>query len=181
MRLLAVLAVAIGFVVSPQAPTATETNRLLEELREMVERRRVNDNWSADCATDNVTMVRRCFASTFGQSLRGDDPFQIYYLNEAGPFVRVGFHNYPGREPLIRFDNDPRPFVVSNDGGVSMQQTDPAIVRRLMTATTAIARYHTWPRGHRDMTLDVTGFAEAHARLMELVDGAVAPLEQRSR
>ena len=50
-----------------------------------------------------------------------------------------------------------------------------------MTASTAIARFHAWPHGDRDMTIQVTGFAETHAMLMELVGGATAPLEMMGR
>lgn len=140
---------------------------------------RVNENWIVDCSTDEISRIRRCFAGTRGSA--GEQlgekltPFQVYFYNKQGPFIMVGFHTYPGRRPMIRIDDDSAAVFIHDDAGVTPVGAHPEIVRRLLTAKVVRARYEHWPDGDRDMIVDVTGFAEAWARLQRLLAGAVAP------
>lgn len=138
--------------------------------------RRINENWIVDCSTDRVTNVRRCFAGTFGVGTN-KAPFQVVYRGNRGPFIQVGAHDFPGRRPLVRFDNDPQPMTILDDGGVSSVTPQMNVVSRMLRARTASVRYHTWPHGGRDMTLNVAGFDLAWARLQKLLTGAPAPNE----
>lgn len=150
-------------------------NPLIERARALEEARRVNANWSADCSTDQVTNTRRCFAATFGT---GSAPFQVYYVDQRGPFILAGSHTFPGRTPQVRFDNDRSPFTVADDAGVTAIRPQMNIVNRMQTASIAFVRYHSWPNGSRDTTVDVTGFPEAWEQLRKYLAGERAPGEQ---
>ncbi|MSU91892.1 hypothetical protein GE300_20210 [Rhodobacteraceae bacterium 2CG4] len=170
-----ILTAAIVVLLSSCGSSSTDPR--IARAEAIAEARKVNQNWSADCTRDKVTNVRRCFAGTFGASPR-TAPFQVYFLGKSGPYISAGLHTYPGRKPLVRFDNDSKPYTISDDGGVSSQQPQMSVVNRMLTASTANVRYHSWPKGSRDMVVDVRGFREAWGRLLELRDGAAAPLEQ---
>ena len=178
-----ILVAAILPVLGACVPQSWNTSRSLELERQQIlerwsERRRlarVNANWSVDCTTDVVTNLRRCYASTSGQP-RG--ALVVRYYNDEGPFVWVGAHSDRRLTPMVRFDNDAEPHRIAFRGDWSTERPDTKIVERLMTATTAVARYYDQPNDvSRTMTLQVAGFPEAHARLMELVGGAVSPWE----
>ncbi len=152
-----------------------ESINLSKEWAKKLDReRRVNENWSVDCTVDQVTTLKRNFASTFGQlmayngSAYGGNhiPFQVYFLGESGPFVSVGFHTYPGRYPTVRVD-DNDPIRVQNDGGVSAPKPDSILVALMCTGKVARARYHSWPDGSQDMIVNLIGFEEAWLRLLE--------------
>ena len=137
--------------------------------------RSVNDNWSAYCATDQVSTTRRCYAGTFGRLMLasgepvGDKsfPFQVYFLNQAGPYVLVGHHTFPGRTPTVRVD-DNIPIEVNDAAGVNALRPHPELVEKLRRGTAVRARFHEWPRGARDIYVDLTGFEEAWQRLLTL-------------
>ena len=180
MRLVMILVAAILPVLGACVPQSWHTSRslelerqrTLEQIAELQRLWRVNANWVADCRRDDVTNVRRCFATTSGQPSGG---FGVHYYDDDGAFVRVSANTYRELTPLIRFDNDAEPHRIANYGSLTH---DTKIVERLMTATTAVARYHVQPNGApRTTTLQVAGFPEAHARLMELVGGAISPAE----
>ena len=184
MRLVTILVAAIVPVLGACVPQSwntsrsldLETQRTIERIREVERLWYVNANWIADCRTPVVSNVRRCFATASGQPSGG---LVVYYYDDDGPFVRVSGHTYRELTPLVRFDNDAEPHRIANYGNLC---PDTKIVERLMTATTAVARYHVQPNGApRTTTLQVAGFPEAHARLMELVGGAVSPWETVNR
>ncbi len=168
------------FSVSCASPLDREIARLSAEssqwAAELEARRRVNDNWSADCVVDQVTGVRRCFTATFGQAMDFEGngygpknlPFQIFYYDNEGPFVQVGLHTYPGRRPTVRVD-DNEPVTVWDSAGVEHRGKDQELVELLLSGTVARARYHVWPDGPQDMIVDLTGISEAWERLQELI------------
>lgn len=137
--------------------------------------RRVNENWSAYCTTDQVTTVKRCYAGTFGQSMGNDGqpygskniPFQVYFLDTSGPFLMVGYHTFPGRTPTIRVD-DLVPIQVHNDAGITALRPDPELVEALRTGSVVKARYHVWPDRTEDMLVKLQGFEEAWQKLNQL-------------
>lgn len=151
---------------------------------------RVNANWYVDCTTDPVSRIRHCFAVTYGRAMSstgeadslgvGGAQFQVYFVNKRGPFLRVGTHTYPGQRPAIRIDNDAAPTIIHDDAGVTPVGAEPRVVRRLLTAEVVRARYYTWPDGYYNMIIDLTGFAEAWAKLQQLLAGAVAPSDTLS-
>ncbi|MEL6170499.1 MAG: hypothetical protein AAFR02_00600, partial [Pseudomonadota bacterium] len=104
-------------------------------------------------------------------------PFQVYFLNSRGPFIFAGSHTFPGRKPQVRFDNDAQAFTVADDSGVSANRPQPDIVNRMQSASQAFVRYHSWPEGSRDMTVDVTGFSQAWSQLWRYLAGDTAPGE----
>ena len=156
-------------VLTEQAKSQNELIRQTEErskaLNEKIRNEYVNSNWRVSCHDDAVTTSRRCFAGTFGEKMGHDGmafggkniPFQVYYFNEEGPYISVGFHTFPGRTPTIRIDDDvPRE---------TPSEPLPEVAQRLRTAHVVRARYHVWPRGAEDMIVDVSGFDEAWQQL----------------
>lgn len=111
--------------------------------------------WRVDCVDDQHLAQRRCYAATFVD----DVPFQVFYLNGAGPALMPGWHTYPGRHATVRVDNGP---VLTVPTG-----TAKAIVAALGEGQTAYITYHEWPKGERRMALDLSGFNEAHHLLLE--------------
>lgn len=162
-------------LLAPLAACATKADRKTAELSawadSLVKARRVNENWSAACITDQVTMSKKCFASTFGRRMGGDgEPygsksiaFQIYFLDERGPFIMVGFNTYPGRTPTVRIDEN-EPIQIRNSPPVA----SPSLVEQLRLGRVARGRYHVWPTGSEDIYVDLTGFEEAWRRLNQL-------------
>jgi len=157
----------------------SEPDKLADKSRAwaaaLEKKRRVNDNWSAYCTIDNVTKLKRCYAGSFGQSMGVDGepygpkniPFQVYFLNQSGPYVMVGYHTYPGRTPIVRIDKN-EPMQVYDDAGVSEPRTNPALVQQMLAGQVARARYDVWPDGSREMYIDLKGFGEAWRRLNQL-------------
>ena len=169
MRLFRVISAAL--LMSACQPSVDSSVRRVEALSAA---RTVNATWAVDCTRDQVTNERRCFAGTFGTR---SAPFQVYYIDGRGPFVLAGWHTFPGRKPQIRFDNDASPFTVADDAGVTPNQPQMSIVNRLRSASTAYVRYHSWPYGSREMTVDVGGFPDAWEKLRRYLSGEVAPAE----
>ena len=157
---------------------AAPPNPNLDWAQRLDTARRVNENWSADCTRDQVTNTRRCFAGTFDSRSRS---FQVYFINNSGPFIAAGAHTFPGRKPEIRFDNDQSSMTIQDDAGVSSNRPQQSIVSRMLTAQTANLRAHTWPDGSRDSTINVRGFAQAWTRLSELRAGAPSASETIAR
>lgn len=135
--------------------------------------------WTVRCVTQSaVTNTRKCFAGTFGYEMTADGqpmapqitagPFQVFYLNETGPFVMVGSHNFPGRMPQVRFDDDRTARTVPNDGGVTNPRPAPQIVNRMLSARVARASYSVWPYGTRTMFVYLDGFPEAWRELQQI-------------
>ena len=122
-------------------------------------------DWQSSCTIDQVTASKTCRAFSFGERLASDGstfngknvPFQVFYIGNAGPYIQAGFHTYPGRRPVIRFDDDTRTYTVSDDGGVRNQRPDPQILARMKNASIARVRYHVWPEGQQDMLVDLSG------------------------
>jgi hypothetical protein len=149
-------------------------NEMYERNAERDELRRANENWMVDCVVDKVTAAKRCFAGTFGRQLGYDGnpvgsnsyPFQVYYIDNRGPFIMVGHHTYPDRTPIVRIDDAP-PMKVHDDGGVSPLKPNPKIVEKLRSGSVAIGRYHSWPDGSNDIFVDIAGFDEAWGRLQK--------------
>ena len=83
--------------------------------------------------------------------------------------MQVGWHNFPGEQPTIRFDDDGNSYTIPDDGGVSAIGTANSAVNRMKTASVARARFWTFPDGSKDMYVDVTGFSAALAELQTLV------------
>lgn len=133
-------------------------------------------DWQSRCTADQVTASKTCRAFTFGERLASDGsrfngrniPFQVFYIGSSGPYIQAGFHTFPGRRPVIRFDDDTRTYTVSDDGGVSNQRPDPLIVARMKSATVARVRYHVWPEGQRDMIVDLAGLNDALQQLDQI-------------
>jgi hypothetical protein len=131
-----------------------------------------DDGWTVRCNTDAVTNASRCFAGTFGRPAGADGtpfagagvPLQVFFVNGQGPYVQAGWHSFPGRYPLIRFDNDQRAFTVPDDG-MGGRRTSPSIVNRMLTAKVARVRFDTWPDGSQDMVVSLDGFPQAWAAL----------------
>lgn len=148
------------------------TNEALNWAASLEKERRVNDNWSAYCTVDNVTTLRRCYAGTFGQNMGYDGnpygsksiPFQVYFLNDSGPYVMVGYHTFPGRTPTVRIDNND-PVEIRDNAGVTAPGPSPILVKQMLAGKVAKARYHVWPRGSEDMYIDLSGFGQAWERL----------------
>lgn len=134
-------------------------------------------SWTVKCTGDAVSNRQRCFAGTFGAPMGYDGqpylppsiPFQIVYEGGRGPFVVVGYHNFPGEKPTVRFDSDKQPFVVPDDGGVTRASPAPSIVNRMLNASVARARYRSWPDAPSDIYVDMTGFAAAWGELQSLL------------
>ena len=103
---------------------------------------------------------------------------EIQFEGGRGPYVVIYGHDFPGRYPQIRFDDDSAPLTVSDDGGVRGHFPDPGIVQRMRSAGSAIARYHEWPDGQRVGEWDLTGFDAAYRELVRVVQGAVAVSER---
>lgn len=180
-RICSALVIAITIAVgsascSSQDSEQAEIDRITNQMRAraalMEKQRYVNENWNADCSVDNVSTVRRCYAGTFGQRLGYDGepygsnsiPFQVVYFDGSGPFIRVGYHTYPGRTPTVRID-DHAPVNVQDDGGVTAPSADPLIVKQMLSGRVARATYHVWPQGQEQMYVDLTGFDQAWQRL----------------
>lgn len=180
-RLCSVLVVSITTIFfsascSSKNAEQAEIDRITNQMRAraalMEKQRYVNENWNADCTVDNVSTVRRCYAGTFGQRLGYDGepfgsksiPFQVVYIDRSGPFIRVGYHTYPGRHPTVRID-DHAPVSVQDDGGVTAPSADPLIVQQMLSGRTARAAYHVWPQGEEQMYVDLSGFDQAWQRL----------------
>lgn len=133
-------------------------------------------DWQSSCTTDQVTASKTCRAFTFGERLASDGsrfngkniPFQVFYIGSSGPYIQAGFHTFPGKSPVIRFDDDSRIYTVSDDGGVSNQRPDPQIFNRMKSATVARVRYHVWPEGPRDMIVDLGGLTNALQELDQI-------------
>jgi hypothetical protein len=166
----------------PWAEVSARSERMVADAYAREQKRKVNENWNADCTTDAVTGVRRCFAGTFGQSMdaRGNGfggknlPLQTYFVDQDGPFILVGTNTYPGRTPTIRLD-DSEPMPVWNFGGTRPPQPQPELVAQFLDAQTARARFHVWPEGSNDMIVDLRGFGEAWSKLLGYVGGDAAP------
>jgi hypothetical protein len=130
-------------------------------------------DWSVRCNTDAVTRSTECFAGTFGSPMNSAGqpflppayPLKVYFLDGRGPYLQVGFHDFPGERPSIRFDSDRNAYTIPDDGGVSSAGIATSAVNRMQTALVARARFWTWPDGSRDMYVDLTGFAAAYAEL----------------
>lgn len=142
---------------------------LMEQQRST---RYVNSNWYVDCAVDAVSAVRRCYASTFGKSLGHDGepygsniiPFKVVYVDKSGPYVEVGVHDFPGRTPTVRID-DNKPVSVQDYGGVQAPSPDPLLVQQMLSGRVTRATYHVWPKGPEQMYVDISGFDQAWQRL----------------
>jgi len=141
------LLVFILFFAISSFGIAKERREWARKMEKLEQERRVNENWSVGCTVDQVTKLKRCFAATFGQNMAHDGqgygsksiPFQIYFLGDYGPFVMVGLHNYPGRHPIVRIDeNDP--VIVPDDGGVSVPKPDVQLVELLRKGAIVRAR-----------------------------------------
>ena len=138
--------------------------------------------WMVRCyMLSAVSNTRQCFAGTFGYNMSSDGqpqrgatsagPFQVYYLNDRGPYLMVGAHNFPGRRPEVRFDDDRNARTVPNDGGVTDPRPAPQIVNRMLTASVARASFSVWPHGTRSMFVYLDGFPEAWAELQRIRRG----------
>lgn len=133
--------------------------------------------WNVRCNTDAVNLSTECFAGTFGSPMNSEGqpylppafPLKIFYRNGRGPYMQVGWHNFPGEQPTIRFDDDGNSYTIPDDGGVSAIGTANSAVNRMKTASVARARFWTFPDGSKDMYVDVTGFSAALAELQTLV------------
>lgn len=176
------LTALILFATAAQAVTPAERAEMDRIKKEALERgaritkeRRVNDNWSAFCNVDAVTGVKKCAAGTFAYAMDHEGkpfgtknyPFQVYFVNNQGPYVMVGLHTFPGRNPTVRVD-DGAPVTVGDDGGVSPPVPAPALVDQIRTGLVARARFHSWPKGAQDIYVELTGFEEAWQRLAQL-------------
>lgn len=136
-------------------------------------------SWTVRCTGDAVTNTQRCFAGTFGAPMGYDGkpylppsiPFQVYFEGGRGPYIFVGYHDFPGTRPSIRFDSDERAIIVPDDGGVTRAQPAPNVVNRMLSASVARARYHSWPNGPSDIYVDLTGFSAAWLELKKLTAG----------
>lgn len=147
-------------------PSGAMSRRQLDEhfqlVREQEQRRKVNENWSADCRTDSVSAIRRCWVGTFSQAMNIDGnpigpkrvAFQIYYLNERGPYLDVGPNTFPGRSPTIRIE-ETEPTIFNH------QAPQPELVSKVRSGLYARIRYHEWPRGSDDRYVDLRGIGEA--------------------
>lgn len=153
---------------------SNRTNNIIEAATARMAQRRVNDNWSVFCSVDHVTGSRRCVASTFGRSMAldgapfgGDDiPFQIYFFNGYGPFIAVGAHTFPGRQPVVRIDTA-APVIIHDDAGVSPPKPNPGVIQQMLSGNVLRARFYLWPEGAQDMYVDISGFAVAWHRLVQ--------------
>ena len=179
--LLGVMILLTACASQQQTQTDNKTNELGAHVQAMIEgakkrpqERRGNENWSVWCHVYKVTKSRLCWAGTFGQFMNYDGrgygkksiPFKVYFLDKTGPFVEVGWHNYPGKHATVSIDeNDP--VEVNYDGGVSVLAPDEHLVQQLRSGKIARARYHVWPHGPEDMIVDLTGFEEAWQRLLQ--------------
>lgn len=132
----------------------------IQKANQLAEKRRINANWSGDCNKDKVSNLTTCWVQTKGIWVR--------YLGQKGPYIKIGSHDFPGRKPSVRFDNDAKPFEIDDDPavGISPQKT---VVTRMLSASTAYTRYHVWPNGHKDAEVSLDGFPEAWERLQQLV------------
>jgi hypothetical protein len=134
-------------------------------------------DWSVSCNTDAVGRFKECFAGTFGSPmdyqgkpfLPPSYPLRVYFRDGRGPYMTIGFRNFPGERPYIRFDDDRTAYTIPDDGGVSSVGFATPAVNRMQTASVARARFWTWPDGSRDMYVDLTGFATAYAELQRIV------------
>jgi hypothetical protein len=163
----------------PLAAAMARGQIMVAEAYQLERLRKVNENWSADCTTDAVTGMSRCFAATFGRYMdsrgnaidAGNLPFQVYFDDQRGPFLSVGTNTYPGRTPTVRLD-DGEPVHLAE----RKQQLE--LVVKMIDARTARARFHVWPTGHEDMIVDLQGFGEAWEKLLRYVSGDAAPSDR---
>lgn len=158
--------VAACTTTKKEAPEVTEA---LERAAKLDRERRVNENWSVFFTVDQITLAKTYRASTFGRAMAYNGtpygskniPFQVYYINNTGPFLMVGLNTYPGKTPTVRIDdNDP----VSVGGMLR----DLSLIDQLLTGKILRGRYWVWPEGARDMYVELEGFEEAWERLTEL-------------
>jgi hypothetical protein len=163
----------------PVAQTIAQSQLMVAEAYQLERLRKVNENWSADCTTDAVTNVSECRAATFGQSMdhRGQGygdknlPFHVYFIDQRGPFLRMGFNTYPGRTPTVRLDDGEPVHLAERE-----QQLE--LVGEMINARTARARFHVWPTGSEDMIINLQGFGEAWEKLLGYVSGDEAPSDR---
>jgi hypothetical protein len=94
-------------------------------------------------------------------------PLQVYFVDGRGPFILAGWHNYPGRYPLIRFDADAKAVTIP-DNGMGGRSPAPAVVSRMLKASVARVRFDVWPDGASDIYVDLTGFPAAWAELNQV-------------
>jgi hypothetical protein len=133
--------------------------------------------WNVRCNTDAVSRSTECFAGRFGSPMDYNGqpfnspvyPLKVFFRDGRGPYMQVGWHNFPGEQPTIRFDDDRSPFTIPDDGGVSSVGVANAAVERLRSASIARARFWSWPNGAQEMYVDVSGFSEAYEELKLLV------------
>lgn len=165
----------LGCATSPPPPPAPRAPPLQLQAAQaaakaLEERRRVNENWSADCIVDKITTSRRCFAATFGRPMKADGtpfmgqatiPLEVFYVDSAGPFLQIGFNTFPGRDPTVRVD-DGVPYTFPE------RAPPAALLAELRAGRVLRGRYYVWPRGAADAIFDLTGIEEALSRLGEL-------------
>lgn len=168
--------------------TTTESKPSPDEIyrAELSELRRVNANWSSDCTITNpLEKTRRCFLATSAQriSASGDpvgslkDNFQIYYLNESGPYFRISNHNYPGRTPSVRVD-DNQVIQLPNTATETYQN----VANQMLLGKRMLAQFTVWPDSMDTyMLVDLEGFNDGWKRLQSLVAGEKSPWESVPR
>jgi invasion protein IalB len=156
------------------APTAS-TNEFIARA----EATTLSSGWRVDCTEDDVLATRRCYAAIFGKTSYGQEaPFQVYYINKNGPYIMAGHHDDPSAEAVVRVD-DKAPVFLTNINEFIIAKTSAEhradagkLVKSLKTGSTAAVRYTRFAEGSRDISVDLTGFNEAHSLLMQKVGSA---------
>lgn len=123
--------------------------------------------WTVNCTTDPVKAIDLCIAAgptqfmgADGQPVSIDRPgtFWVAFEGNAGPFVAIIGHDFPGKAISIRFDDDSQPMTVTEG------RANPAVVRRMLTADVARARYYRWPYATPiDVFVNLDGFPQVWA------------------
>lgn len=165
-------------------PVNPNTNAWIAKAVAEKQKGQVNENWNVRCDTGHVSAVRRCSASAEGKmmDLNGNavapiniggniyEPsgggLSVEFYDNYGPLINVG-HNYPGRKPIIRIDEN-KPLTISDDGGVTDHKPDPAIVQQMRKGAVARIQYDKWPKGTQTMIVKINGFDQAWERLNQL-------------
>jgi hypothetical protein len=167
--------IALGIMVLTGCQlVGTQTYSIIDKVNETTS----PSGWRVDCVTDTIQNVRRCFAGTFAKKMdhngygygRKSIPFQIVYYGKIGPFLKVGFHTFPGRYPTIRLD-DGDPITILDDGGGGRgDKIQPKLIKPMWSSQVLRARYHSWPEGHQDIIIEnLFGLEEAWNRLQEII------------
>lgn len=126
------------------------------ELQQQVRDTTLQSGWRVDCTYDRFKDVNRCFAGIFGEA-PNTAPLQVFYLNQRGPFIMAGRHDFPGRTPTVRVD-EKKPMPTTDAKG---------IIEALKSGSTAYVVYHVWPKGERRSVVKISGFPEAYDLLQK--------------